>query len=41
MTISVKNYKEQYIDSITHESTISSIHKILKYIILCVNQKEK
>ena len=40
MTNSVKNYKKQYIDSITHNSTISSIHKSSKYTRLCVNYKK-
>ena len=40
MTNSVKNYKKQYIDSITHNGTTSSVHKSTKYTRLCVNYKK-
>lgn len=40
MTKLVKNYIKQYIDSITHLTTIFSIHKSKKYNQLCVNQRK-
>lgn len=40
MTRLVKNYIEQYIDSITHLTTIFNIHKSQKYNLLCVNQRK-